>query len=98
MYCNWTHEERSAVWFKGRAVPGVDGDKWRLDVCGAWIGWQFYGNRNSQYGWEVDHIDPRGGDGLHNLQPLQWENNVAKGDGHLACVVTASGVENVAVR
>ncbi len=46
-----------------------------------------YGNRDSQYGWEIDHINPDGGDGLSNLRPLQWANNVATSDGRLRCVV-----------
>jgi hypothetical protein len=92
----WSHEEKSRVWWKANAVLGADGKKWRKDVCGAWIGWQFYGDRDSEYGWEVDHIDPNGGDGTANLRPLQWENNCAKNDGKLVCVVTASGQHNVA--
>ncbi|MFN9492952.1 MAG: HNH endonuclease signature motif containing protein [Sphingobacteriales bacterium] len=42
-----------------------------------------YGNTNSRYGWEVDHIKPVSKDGkddLQNLQPLQWENNRYKSD------------------
>lgn len=93
---SWTHEEKSAVWFKAQAVEGQDGNAWRKDACGAWIGWRFYGDRNSQYGWEIDHIDPHGGDALSNLRPLQWENNLAKSDGRLVCVVRASGVDNTA--
>jgi hypothetical protein len=93
----WSHEEKSRVWFKGRQVEGNDGTEWRKDACGAWMGWRFYGDRNSQYGWEIDHINPDGGDALSNLQPLQWENNAAKSDGKLACVTTASGTENAPV-
>ena len=94
---NWSHEEKSAVWFKGQSVEGQDDNRFLKDACGAWIGWMFYGNRNSQYGWEIDHINPNGGDDLSNLQPLQWENNCSKCDGKQACVVTAYGVKNVAV-
>ena len=42
-----------------------------------------HGNRDSEYGWEIDHIEPvalGGGDELTNLQPLNWQNNVKKGD------------------
>ena len=85
------------VWEKGKVVSGNDPNVWRDDQCGAWIGRAYYGNRNSQYGWEIDHIAPvseGGGDELSNRRPLQWGNNVSKQDGRLTCSVTASGVNN----
>lgn len=94
---SWTHEQKSAVWAKAKVVDGNDPNVWRQDVCGAWIGWQFYGDRDSQYGWEIDHINPNGGDQLSNLRPLQWENNVSKSDGKLVCAVTANGKDNARV-
>ena len=86
------------VWEKGRIVPGNDPNVWRKDQCGAWICRSYYGNRNSQYGWEIDHIRPEsngGGDELSNLRPLQWANNVDRQGGRLMCPVTASGTKNV---
>lgn len=86
----YDHQKRSDVWHKGQPIPGVDPNVARKDSCGATIHWTHYGNRDSRYGWEVDHIkaEANGGtDDLWNLQPLQWQNNVAKGDGPLACVV-----------
>lgn len=93
----WTNAELLLIWKKAAAVINDpdNGSKFRKDACGAWIGFAFYGDRTSQYGWEVDHINPKGGDGIANLRPLQWENNVAKSDGKLVCVKTASGVANV---
>ena len=93
----FSEDVKVAVWRKGRVVAGEDSAKWRKDVCDAWIGWSFYGDRDSQYGWEIDHINPNGGDSLFNLRPLQWENNVAKSDGKLVCAVTASGQKNVPI-
>jgi hypothetical protein len=84
-----------AVWDKGSRIAGNDPALWRQDSCGAWIGRRNYGNRNSQYGWEIDHIRSDGGDGLSNLQPLQWENNIAKSDGRQVCVVVSRGNQNV---
>lgn len=78
------------VWAKGIIIPGIDPNYVRKDICGATIFKSEYGNIDSKYGWEVDHIKPtsnHGTDDLFNLQPLQWENNRAKGDGPLKCVV-----------
>lgn len=92
---NWSDDMIQKVWEKGRIVPNNGSPVWRQDECGAWIGRQYYGNRNSQYGWEIDHISPGGADTISNLRPLQWQNNVDKSDGHLKCNVTASGKDNI---
>ncbi len=86
------------VWDKSKTVSGYDSTKWGKDECGAWIGRQNYGDRDSKYGWEIDHIKPeseRGTEELSNLRPLQWKNNASKQEGRLTCPVTASGAENV---
>lgn len=82
------------VWRKGRIVSGNDPNVWRKDACGAWIRRSAHGNRDTQYGWEIDHINPNGSDHVSNLQPLQWRNNVNKSDGRLKCCVTANGKNN----
>jgi HNH endonuclease len=89
-----------AIWKKARVVPNNDPAKWRKDACDAWIGRDFYGNRDSEYGWEIDHIKPvaqGGGDDLSNLQPLQHQNNSSKAAGRLDCEVTANDIHNVPV-
>jgi hypothetical protein len=83
------------VWERGRTVMHNSPDVWRTDQCDAWIKRTEYGNRNSQYGWEVDHISPTGGDDLSNLRPLQWKNNLDKREGRLKCNVTAQGTDNI---
>lgn len=86
------------VWEKGAVAPGYDPKDWRRDQCGAWMARNQYGNRDSGYGWEIDHIKPvsdGGGDELANLRPLQWENNASKQDGRLTCPVTAAGEKNL---
>ena len=92
---DWTEVQVQQVWNKGRIVAAMDQNIIRKDACGAWMVRREHGNRNSIYGWEIDHIDPDGGDGLSNLRPLQWKNNVAKSDGRLVCAVTAIGNKNV---
>ena len=91
----FTNEEVAEVWSKGIIIAGQNPAHWRKDQCGAWIGLQFYGNRDSEYGWEIDHIDPDGGDNISNLRPLQWTNNAERQEGRLSCPVMANGVRNV---
>ena len=74
----------SIVWQKARPVQNYDPNQWRLDACGAFLDRTKYGDTNSVYGWEIDHILPicRGGtDDVSNLQPLHWKNNRKKADG-----------------
>ena len=94
---NWTHEQKSVAWNKAKVVGTNDPNAWRQDECGAWMSWTSYGNRESQYGWEVDHItskDHGGTDADSNLRALQWQNNASKGSGRLKCAVTANGQNN----
>ncbi len=91
---NYSEEDIQAVWEKGKQDPYNDLDSFRKDACGAWIAREEYGNRDSPYGWEIDHIDPDDGNVLSNLHPLQWENNASKQDGPLTCPVTANGARN----
>ena len=92
---DWSDDTIQKVWEKGKVVSNNDPAKYRKDECSAWIARNQYGNRNSQYGWEIDHILPGGSDAVGNLLPLQWENNVDKSDGRLKCNITAYGTINV---
>ncbi|RLA48080.1 MAG: HNH endonuclease [Gammaproteobacteria bacterium] len=97
---SWTHEQKLAAWNKAKTVGENDSKVWRQDDCDAWIKWSEYGNRDSQYGWEMDHItsqDHGGGDEDSNLRALRWENNVSKGEGRLKCAVTSNGTNNAPV-
>lgn len=87
------------VWERGARVFHNDPDIFRKDACGAWIRRSDYG-RNTEYGWEVDHVVPKaagGSDDADNLAPLHWENNIAKSDGPPSCPVTSNGSRNVRV-
>ena len=88
---NWQADRKSrpfdpvtvaAVWKKGRVIHGHDPNYWRHDIFGHVMEYTEYGNTNSDYGWEIDHIKPLaqgGADELNNLQPLQWKNKQGKG-------------------
>ena len=92
---NWTEEDIQAVWDKGHPVQGYNSAVYRQDDCTAWMQRDKHGDRDSILGWEIDHINPDGGDHISNLRPLQWENNVAKSDGRTECVVKSSGNKNI---
>jgi|TARA_B110000908_G_C10161100_1_gene406052 hypothetical protein len=79
----WKKETIKKVFEKGKTIKGFSNTLWRHDKCDDPIKFSEFGNRKSIHGWEIDHINPianKGGDELNNLQPLQWENNLEKGD------------------
>lgn len=89
------------VWEKGIRVDGFDPSQVRKDSCGAFIVRTQYKNRNSDYGWEIDHVYPisKGGDdNPYNLRPIQWENNVKKGDSFPNYETSVIGQGNANVR
>ena len=74
----FTPSEVQQVWDKGTIVSGNDSTILRKDECTAWIKRDAYGNRQSQFGWEIDHIDGDPNNNLlTNLRPLQWENDTS---------------------
>jgi 5-methylcytosine-specific restriction endonuclease McrA len=78
------HKLKSAVWWRsGTEIAGYDPGMWRRDIDGKAMKFSDHGDRDSKFGWEIDHIKPSskgGSDDLSNLQPLHWQTNVAKGD------------------
>jgi hypothetical protein len=77
------------VWMKGRIVPSLNPSLWRADAFGNLIYYYHYGRRDSEYGWEIDHIFPLGPNQLWNLQPLQWYANVRKSNYTLPAILSA---------
>ncbi len=79
----WTDADKRNVWNKANIVEGHHQTETRMDPCGNLIKWSQFGNRDSIYGWEIDHVNPvanGGGDNIENLQPLHWRNNLKKGN------------------
>ena len=80
---SWSDSTKLAVWKKGTSIDGYDSNVWRRDKCGRAMKYADHGDRQSEYSWEIDHINPvsnGGDDSIGNLQPLYWANNVDKSD------------------
>ena len=80
---NYSEEQIQKAWDRAKVVDGFDKSRFRKDACGAWIQRSEYGNHESQYGSDIDHVLPRllgGGDEEINLRPMQWQNNLSKAD------------------
>lgn len=72
---------KEAVWQKGRPIPGVNPENFRVDAYGNVIRKASYGTQG-KYGWEADHRIPKAMGGPHhitNLQPLHTVANKKKG-------------------
>lgn len=77
----YTNIELLAVWRKGRILKDEKASEWRMDDFDNLIWFAAYGDRDSFFGWEVDHIIPVSDGGVNdliNLRPLQWEANVKR--------------------
>ena len=86
-----------SVWEQGRIIPNYNPDLFRQDVAGAWIIREQYGNTDSMYGWEIEHIYPQalgGTDELFNVRPMQWKNNRSKGDNYPQYMAKVTSREN----
>jgi 5-methylcytosine-specific restriction endonuclease McrA len=71
-----------AVWEKASPIRGRDPDLHRKDPYGSIIYRHSYG-KDTQQGWQVDHIKPQskgGSDHLRNLQALQSSKNKSLGN------------------
>ena len=88
---NLSEKEKDRIFRKARKIEGLDADEWRMDACDAIIHRSSYGRGDDFFGWEVDHIVPQSLleengvpqnliDDFRNLRPLNWRNNVSKGN------------------
>lgn len=104
----YTEEQKKYYWEKNNIVEGEDEQEVRRDASGAIIHFSDYKNRNSDYGWEIDHIYPKSRleeagapenmiNNPRNLRPMNWKNNVSKGNDYpsYTTVVTAVGNVNI---
>jgi len=77
-----TQRQKDYAWEKAEKVKGKNPDTWRRDSAGNLIRRGSYGTLG-EYGWEVDHKNPKskgGTDHLRNIQALHWRHNRSKGD------------------
>lgn len=85
-----TEQFKREIWQKGIIVDKYPSDKVRKDACGAFIRYEDFGDRNSIFGWEIDHIYPASKlkqkgvsvdniDDIINLRPINCKNNASKG-------------------
>lgn len=95
-------EKKEYCWNHAKVVNGYDKDTIRKDACGAWIFKEHYGLKDSEFGWEIDHVLPviMGWDDFEqNLRALHCKNNESKGDDYpvYESVMRASGIKNIEV-
>ena len=70
------------VWEKALSIRGKNPDQFRRDAEGNVIRRASYGT-TGEFGWEVDHKNPKSKGGSNkerNLQALHWKANREKGD------------------
>lgn len=92
-----TEQMINDAWNNATEVEGYDPNSFRKDCCGAWIVRNAYGNTNSPFGWEIDHVYPESKGGKsdpQNLRAMHWENNRSKGDDYPAYRVSVQSEGN----
>jgi 5-methylcytosine-specific restriction endonuclease McrA len=77
-----TNKQIEYAWENANTIKGKNQDSWRRDSEGNKIRKASYGTQG-EYGWEVDHKNPKakgGSENLRNIQALHWEENRKKSD------------------
>jgi hypothetical protein len=86
--------KKRTVWEKGIPLPDQDPAIYRYDAFGKVIRFSDYGDRSSEYGWEIDHypipVALGGTDDISNMRPLHCGINASLGGG-LAHILAQSG-------
>lgn len=75
-------DKKVDAWCACRPIPNSDRSVWRWDCNGSVIRFADYGDRSSEYGWELDHVVPNAlGGASHggNLRALHWKSNASHG-------------------
>ena len=83
------------VWKLASAVEGNDPELWRKDEFGAWIHRLDYGDRQSEFGWEI--ADPPDGShdmGVASLRAMHWQNYLDQVAATTRSRITADGLRN----
>ena len=73
---------RDAAWDHAAEMRGKDPEGWRRDELGNPMRYASYGTEG-EFGWEIDHRNPRaegGTDHGRNLRALNWLANRRKSD------------------
>lgn len=97
---NFALEMVESIWNRAAEMEGLDPKLFRKDACGAVMARSQYGIRDSNFGWEIDHVYPiamGGDDNIENLRAMQWENVESKGSDFpvYKSAVSFRGFENV---
>lgn len=73
---------KDKVWDKASLIKGKDPELYRKDPYGKELYYHSYGT-NGTKSWHIDHITPQsrgGSDNIRNLQALQSNINMSKGN------------------
>ena len=66
--------KKDDAWEKAKPIRGQNPDVWRKDAYANKIRYASYGTQG-EYGWELDHKNPKANGGTNNprnIQPLHW--------------------------
>lgn len=76
------YSEKRQAWNAALIIPGYDSNVWRQDVFGSAIRWDDHGDRNSKFGWEIDHVPANAlatPGTRQTVRALHWRNNASLG-------------------